>query len=358
MHRGNVKNPALRHIVIRGKNEDKKINATALPTFGTGANANSKILQNFDLFESLTAAHPHSDRKVTKTFTVVNRGGDQFGGFPLSIYRDQHLSVPKPGSDEDKRYNLYPVKNYTELNQLKFQLPPYKVYRNEISGDEISTRRNCKDCAIGPYNSSGIRDRPGIDYEIEYKDSEAQGDDKCCWEWCDVPESECENFKLRDVNEYRTNKNYIPVCYGDRVRILFINTASFEGSEGHPMHLHGHDFTLTALYNVTGDTLTDKNPRKLQALENPTFRITGPKVDTIWVPYNQAVAFEFDAYNAGEHLFHCHNDFHLENGMMTTIRYMHDDTCANNLPNFTGGTNEYPQQFCSMDNCSPESEEL
>jgi len=177
-----------------------------------------------------------------------------------------------------------------------------------------------------------------------------QRKDYCCWEWCDVPPDQCDNFKLEEVKDYKRNTNYIPVCFGDRVRILFINTASFEAHEGHPMHLHGHDFVLRELYNITG-----ASPNiKLIPGDNQTFNVTGPKVDTIWVPFNQALTFDFDAYNPGEHLFHCHNDFHLENGMMTTIRYMDNDYCQD-LPKFKGGENKYPTQFCEMGNCAPPS---
>ena len=349
-HSGNVTNPALRHIVIRGRDTppDKRVNITTLPPYAK--DRNSTILEDFNLFAELTAAHPHPQRPVTKNFTVVNRGGDQYGGFPLSIYEGFHLN-PK---DVEKK-NLYPVKTYTQLNQLKFQLPPYKVWRHKEDGIEISTRRNCSECAtFENYNNSGILPRPppGENYTILYETNHTESGDKCCWEWCDVQEDECENFELVDVNEYRENKNYIPVCYGDRVQILFINTASFEGSEGHPMHLHGHDFTLTGLYNVSDDNGT------LSMLENQEFSISGAKVDTIWVPFNRAISFQFDAYNPGEHLFHCHNDFHLENGMMTTIRYMHNDEC-NNLPKFTGGENPVPEQLCTMDDCAPsEKDEL
>ncbi|EJK68240.1 multicopper oxidase, partial [Thalassiosira oceanica] len=190
--------------------------------------------------------------------------------------------------------------------------------------------------------------RPRGSYEIEYSDKNADGDDTCCWEWCDV--KNCSGFELEDVETYKPNNNYIPVCFGDRVRILFINSASFEGSEGHPMHLHGHNFVLRELFNVSDD-----GQQLVYSAEygKDQYNISGPRVDSIWVPFNQAVAFDFDAYNPGEHLFHCHNDFHLENGMTTTIRYMHDEYCRNSLPEFKGGKNNYPTQFCEMDNCSP-----
>lgn len=158
---------------------------------------------------------------------------------------------------------------------------------------------------------------------------------------------DCNDYELVDVTEYVPNENYIPVCFGDRVRVLFINTASFEQKEGHPMHLHGHDFALRELYDINNKTLERKK----------TYTVNGPLLDTIWVPFNQAVSFDFDAYNPGEHLFHCHNDFHLENGMMTTVRYMDERFCSN-FPEdseFSGGETAYPKQLCNMPGCPNET---
>jgi len=346
-HSGNVTDPALRHIVIRGQNTpaDQKINVTELPTFAK--DVNSTILTNFDLFSNLTAVHPLVKREPDKTYTVWNRGGDQFGGFPLTIFKgllDSNDFNPKPISGE--------IRNYTALNQLKFQLPPYKTYHNKKANVTISTRRDCHNCTLSP-NPSGIRHKPnGTLYDIIYDDVNAVGtpETTCCWEWCDYADN-CDDFELEDVKHYEPNHNYIPVCFGDRVKIMFINTASFEASEGHPMHLHGHEFVLTELHNVT-----DGN--KIDEFSKTTYDVTGPKVDTIWVPFEKAVTFEFDAFNPGEHLFHCHNDFHLTNGMMTTVRYMHDEFCNNDLPEFEGGESAFPTQICTMNGCTPSTDEL
>jgi len=343
-HSGDVRDPALRHIVIRGRNTPpgQKINSAELPAFAKGVN--SPILENFDLFSKLTSARPLLYKKEPdKSYTVWNKGGDQFGGFPLTIFKGL-LS-----SDNLKRISRE-VGNYTALNQLKFQLPPYKTYRNKKTNVAISTRRACDKCT--EMSKSGIVQRPpkgeGL-YNIPYHNmSKTVGTPKttCCWEWCDYADN-CTDFELEDVKHYEPNHNYIPVCFGDRVKIMFVNTASFEGQEGHPMHLHGHEFVLTELYNVT-------DGGKIDQASKITYDVTGPKVDTIWVPFGQAVTFEFDAFNPGEHLFHCHNDFHLTNGMMTTVRYMHEnDFCDNRLPQFNGGESDFPTQICTMDNCTP-----
>ena len=86
-----------------------------------------------------------------------------------------------------------------------------------------------------------------------------------------------------------------------------------------------------------------------------TFNHTGPRVDTILVLYNQAFCFDFDAYNPGEYIFHCHNDFHLENGIMITIWCMYEDYCKTSTSHelFKGGINKYPTKFCNMGDCTP-----
>jgi len=370
-HSGDVVNPALRHIVIRGTNtpEDEQIIIKDLPTYDEDEDQPSTFLKNFNIMANLTAIHPLVDREPTRTFTVFNQGGDQYGGFPLIIYEGLIIT---PEGKVNK--NLVPltgkIQNYTQLNHLKFQLPPYKLYRHNETNEFVSTRRPCAGCENSdniPYNKYGIRPRPplnndgtyDISYDFEFKNAD-NTTDRCCWEWCDVPSDQCDHYKLEEVKYYEPNKNYIPVCYGDRVRIQFINAASFENDEGHPMHLHGHDFVLRQLYNITKSDTTELNTDNTGfSVEGSgqNFNFTGPRVDTIWVPYNQALVFDFDAFNPGEHLFHCHNDFHLENGMMTTIRYMHDDYCET-MPKhdlFKGGFNKYPTQFCNMAKCGPGS---
>ena len=79
------------------------------------------------------------------------------------------------------------------------------------------------------------------------------------------------------IKYFEPNKNYIPVCYGDRVRILFVNTLD---QEGHPIHLHGHDFTLRKSYNIgEGNVLTENTTK---------YDISRPKLDdsTIFIPYS------------------------------------------------------------------------
>ncbi|MER7816551.1 multicopper oxidase family protein [Streptomyces sp. NPDC096153] len=81
--------------------------------------------------------------------------------------------------------------------------------------------------------------------------------------------------------------------YGERVRLVVINATDM----WHPMHLHGHTFALAGI-----DSL-------------------GARKDTaILLPHRKLVA-DFDADNPGLWMFHCHNIYHSESGMMTTLAY-------------------------------------
>jgi FtsP/CotA-like multicopper oxidase with cupredoxin domain len=82
----------------------------------------------------------------------------------------------------------------------------------------------------------------------------------------------------------------LPVSEGERVRLRFTNMSMMF----HPMHIHGHTFAL-----VDG----------------------GARKDTVIVKPMQAVEVDFDANNPGQWAAHCHNIYHAETGMMTTLSY-------------------------------------
>ena len=69
----------------------------------------------------------------------------------------------------------------------------------------------------------------------------------------------------------------------------------------HPMHLHGTVF---------------------QVVEIDGKRINGARRDTVMVPGKATVTIAFDADNAGRWAFHCHNSYHQEAGMMTSVEYV------------------------------------
>ena len=77
---------------------------------------------------------------------------------------------------------------------------------------------------------------------------------------------------------------------GERVRVRMTNHSMML----HPMHLHGHFFQV-------GNALKD------------TVLVDG---------HMGQAAFEFEADNPGDWLFHCHNLYHLEAGMARAVRYV------------------------------------
>jgi FtsP/CotA-like multicopper oxidase with cupredoxin domain len=85
----------------------------------------------------------------------------------------------------------------------------------------------------------------------------------------------------------------IEVEQGKRVRLQLRNTTSM----WHPVHLHGHTF----------------------ALGGPD----GARKDTVNVLPGQTLPLDIVADNPGQWMIHCHNTYHLEAGMATTLSYVH-----------------------------------
>jgi multicopper oxidase len=79
----------------------------------------------------------------------------------------------------------------------------------------------------------------------------------------------------------------------ERVRLVVINATDM----WHPIHLHGHTYALAGIDS------------------------RGARKDTtIVLPHNKLV-LDFDADNPGHWMLHCHNIYHSESGMMTTLTY-------------------------------------
>ncbi|MFI6872379.1 multicopper oxidase family protein [Streptomyces sp. NPDC050400] len=93
---------------------------------------------------------------------------------------------------------------------------------------------------------------------------------------------------------YTADQRYA-VKAGERVRLVFANSTSM----WHPVHLHGHTFSLAS---VAG----------------------GPRKDTAIVLPNGTLTVDFDADNPGLWMVHCHNVYHSEAGMMTVLGYRRD----------------------------------
>lgn len=86
----------------------------------------------------------------------------------------------------------------------------------------------------------------------------------------------------------------LPVSEGEWVRCTIRNISA----NWHPMHLHGHHFQVVL----------------------PGSR--GPVKDTVAVPSRGGeVTFDWRADNPGRWLFHCHNHYHMEHGMLRLVEY-------------------------------------
>jgi FtsP/CotA-like multicopper oxidase with cupredoxin domain len=83
---------------------------------------------------------------------------------------------------------------------------------------------------------------------------------------------------------------------GERVELVMRNRTAMS----HPMHLHGHHFQVVAIND---------------------HRFAGAVRDTVLVPANGSVAVAFDADNPGRWALHCHNEYHMAAGMMTSLAY-------------------------------------
>jgi FtsP/CotA-like multicopper oxidase with cupredoxin domain len=94
---------------------------------------------------------------------------------------------------------------------------------------------------------------------------------------------------------YGQNKP-IEVASGERVELVIENTTGM----AHPMHLHGTVFQVVAIGGK---------------------RLNGARRDTVMVPPNSTVTIAFDADNPGRWAFHCHNAYHQEAGMMSSVEY-------------------------------------
>lgn len=87
----------------------------------------------------------------------------------------------------------------------------------------------------------------------------------------------------------------LPVRQGERIRLVIRNATMM----WHPIHLHGHTFQV-----------------------DPPDGGVGPRKDTVVVAPGATITVEFDANNPGQWLLHCHNTYHAESGMLTTLSYV------------------------------------
>jgi len=97
---------------------------------------------------------------------------------------------------------------------------------------------------------------------------------------------------------------YLHHHHKDVVRVVFQN---FDADE-HPMHLHGHKFWVLHQGKPNDGPYNDNNDAL--NLEYPVYR------DTVTVNGNSSLVVQFCTDNPGLWLFHCHNDWHMNLGLM------------------------------------------
>ncbi|GGL36083.1 putative oxidase (copper-binding protein) [Streptomyces anthocyanicus] len=91
---------------------------------------------------------------------------------------------------------------------------------------------------------------------------------------------------------------------GERVRLLLVNQTPMY----HPMHLHGHTFTVRSVSDTSG-----KDEKSLSG---------AVRKDTLMVPPGERISVDFTADNPGQWLLHCHNAYHMATGMATVLSYV------------------------------------
>ena len=85
----------------------------------------------------------------------------------------------------------------------------------------------------------------------------------------------------------------------------------------HPVHLHGHDFTLLA---------QEVRPFHPEDMTNGTFRYKNPpRRDVVLLPSGGYVAIGFKVDNPGIWVYHCHIAWHVSNGFSVQIREREGD---------------------------------
>ncbi|HUS20209.1 MAG TPA: copper oxidase [Terriglobales bacterium] len=113
-----------------------------------------------------------------------------------------------------------------------------------------------------------------------------------------VPNSMSMEFNWLTINGKSAPATTPVLCkLGERVRMRFINI----GMDHHPIHLHGHTFTVTGTEAGRQD------------------ESTWQRKNTVLVGVAEAVDFEFVADNPGDWMVHCHLPHHMMNNMASMV---------------------------------------
>lgn len=119
------------------------------------------------------------------------------------------------------------------------------------------------------------------------------------------PSSSTSLMLMGSMNPYAWNINgktdmmdsQVTLQQDEVMRVTFMNHSMMF----HPMHLHGHTFQV----------------RSIDGFDTPQ----GPRKDTVIVKPMSSVTVDVLANNPGLWALHCHNTYHMESGMMTSVKY-------------------------------------
>ncbi|EGW31943.1 uncharacterized protein SPAPADRAFT_66625 [Spathaspora passalidarum NRRL Y-27907] len=112
---------------------------------------------------------------------------------------------------------------------------------------------------------------------------------------------------------YGSNTNTF-VIHGDEVIDIVLNN---HDPGKHPFHLHGHAFQVISRFNSDDeDNPLDFDPNNSTMTDYPEFPMVR---DTVLVDPNGFLVIRFKADNPGVWFFHCHLDWHLEQGLALVL---------------------------------------
>ena len=111
---------------------------------------------------------------------------------------------------------------------------------------------------------------------------------------------------------YGTNTNSFVLQSGDVVDIVLNNLDTGK----HPFHLHGHVFQLIERHEEIPET---EDPVGYNASDHADWPEYPMLRDTVYVRPQSYIVMRFKADNPGVWLFHCHIEWHLEQGFSNPI---------------------------------------
>lgn len=113
--------------------------------------------------------------------------------------------------------------------------------------------------------------------------------------------------QVNDATIYGAYTNTFVLEHMDVIQIIINNN---DGGT-HPFHMHGHEFQVI-LRDIAYD---DDNPTFYDADNHANFTEIPVRRDTVFVRPNSNMVLRFRADNPGVWIFHCHIEWHLEQGL-------------------------------------------